>query len=167
MAFRILLFSPGYAHPGPTILPILTLVLLPTHPLKSRCLALKIFHRFVSGWISSETENPQNKELDTLLRAVGDPFQFTPNLDEQPGDTSGYEPMTATVVLIEFASSNLWRNHLDRSNSTSCEDIVSIREGKRTALGCMLDTATHLWSKFLCTPAKITAAIRRLEELQC
>ena len=35
------------------------------------------------------------------------------------------------------------------------------------ALRCMLDTATHTWSKYLCIPAEITTAIRRLKELQC
>ena len=35
------------------------------------------------------------------------------------------------------------------------------------ALTCMLDTATHTWSKYLCIPAEITTAIRRLKELQC
>ena len=169
-ALRILLFSPGYAHFGPTILPFLASTLLPTHPLQSRRLALKLFHGFMSGWLSSEMNKVLNKNLDKLLRAVGDPFQSTPGLplqDGKPEEAADDEPMMATVVLIELASSNLWQNHLSRSNFASCEKVVSTREGKRTALRCMLDTATRTWSQYLCTPTKITAAIRRLEELQC
>ena len=75
--------------------------------------------------------------------------------------------MMAAVVLIEFASSDLWRNHLRRSNFASCEEILSTEEGRRTAVRYMFDTATDIWPEFLCTPGKITAAIKRLEELQC
>ena len=111
-----------------------------------------------------------NKDLDKLLRAVGDPFQSTPDLplqDGKPWDVADDEPMMAAVVLIELASSGLWRDHLDRSNFASCEKIVSTMEGKRMALRCMLNTATHTWSKYLCMPAEIIAVTRRLEELQC
>ena len=170
IALRILLFSPGYTHFGPTILPFLTSTLLLTHPLQSRRLALKLFHGFMSGWLSSEMNKVLNKNLDKLLRAVGDPFQSTPDLPLQDGkleEAADDEPMMATVVLIELASSDLWQNHLNHSNFASCEKVVSTREGKRAALRCMLDTATHTWSQYLCTPTKITAAIRRLEKLQC
>jgi len=169
-ALRILLFSPRYAHFGPTILPFLASTLLSTHPLQSRRLALKLFHGFMSGWFSSEMSKVLNKNLDKLPRAVGDPFQSTPDLPlrgGKPGEAADDEPMMATVVPIELASSDLWQNHLNRSNFASCEKVVSAREGKRTALRCTLDTVTRTWSQYLCTPAKITAAIRRLEELQC
>ena len=170
IALRILLFSPKYAQFGPTILPFLTSALLPTHPLRSRCLALKVFHRFMSGWLSSEMSSILNKDLDGLLRAVSDPFQSIPDLPLQDRNTGGAvddEPMMTAVVLIELASSDRWQDRLNRSNFASCEEVVSTREGKRMALRCMLDTATHSWSKYLCTPAKISAAIRRLEGLQC
>jgi len=170
IALRILLLSPGYARFGETLSSILASALSPTHPLRSRTLALMVFHKSISGWLSSEMDNIPRKGLGKLLRAVGDPFQFTTDLplqDVKPGGAVGYEPMMVAVVLIELASSDLWRNHLSRSNFTSCEGIVSTEEGKKVALGCMLETATHSWSKLLCTPAKITAAIRRLEELQC
>jgi hypothetical protein len=170
VALRILSTSSGYVHFGATILPVLTSALLPTHPLRSRGLALKLFHRCISGWFSSQMEAVSNKDRDELLRAVGDPFQFTPDpppQDEKPVGTANYKPMMAVVVLIEFASSDLWWNHLHRSNFTSCEEAVSTEEGRRTALKCMLDTATHSWQNFLCTPTKIITAIRHLEWLQC
>lgn len=69
------------------------------------------------------------------------------------------------VVLIEFASSGSWRNHLCRPNSTSCKEIVPTGEGKKSALGYMLGDAIDSWPRFLRTPAKIMAAIERLEEL--
>jgi hypothetical protein len=106
-----------------------------------------------------------------LLRAVGDPFQSTPDplpQDEQHVVTSEYEPMKAAVVLIQLASSGLWRDHLRRSNFTSCEDTASTEAGKRSAFGYMLGARRdRSWPQFLCTPANIIAAIECLEELQC
>ena len=168
IALWILSSGPTLTEFGPTILPVLTLMLLPTHPPQSRSLALKVFG-FMSRWLSQMEDVPY-QDLDKLLRAVGDPFQFIadpPLQDGQPAFTANYEPMMAAVVLIELASSDLWQNHLHHSNFTSCEEIVSTEEGKRIVLKWMLDVATRTWWKFLCTPAKITAATRRLEELQC
>ena len=169
VALRILATSPGYANFGPMILPILTSSLLPTHPLQARCLALNIFERFAFGWFSPQMGDVPSKDLERLVQAVGDPFQFPdlPLQDGKPVDPPNYDPMIATAVLIEFASSDLWRNHLRRSNFTSFEEIVSTRDGKRTALVCMLEMATYPWVEFLCTAPKISMAIRRLEELQC
>ena len=173
-ALRILLCRPVDADYGATdfgakLLPILVSTLSPTHPLQSRSLALKVLHRFMSGWFSQQMESVSNRNLDKLLQSVGDPFHF-PVLPLQYGQHWGaadYEPTMTAVVLVEFASSDLWRNHLNPSNFTSCEELVPTTEGRRTALRCMLDTATHTWPTLLRTPAKITAAIRRLEELQC
>ena len=154
---------------GPTLLPILASTLLQDHPLQSRCLALKIFHRFTPGWFSRQMENVSDEDRGNLLRAVGDPFQF-PDLPlqyGQPEGTADCKPMMAAVALVEFVSSDLWRNHLSRSNFNSFEEVVSTEEGRGIALGCMLSKATHTWSEFLRTPTKIVAAIRRLEELQC
>jgi len=121
-------------------------------------------------WLPSQTENVLDQDLDKFLRAVGDPFQFPsdpPPRDGQPVFTANYHPMRAVVVLIEFASSDLWRDHLHHSNFVSCEESLSTEEGKRTALRWMLVVATDSWPKSLHTPAKITAATKRLEELQC
>jgi len=170
IALHILSASYPSADFGPVTLPVLASTLLPSHPLQSRNLALKVFHRFMSGWFSPQMENVLHEDLNKLLQAVGDPFQFTaspPLHAGSPVGTANYKPMKATVVLMEFASSDLWRNHLCRSNFTSCEETVSTEEGRGVALRCMLDTATHSLPEFLCTPTKITAAIRRLEELQC
>jgi len=169
VALRILSFSPGSSDFGTKILPVLTSTLAPTHPLKSRSLALGVFHRLTAGWFSPQMEKVPSNDLNRLLQAVDDPFQFPdlPLQDEQPVVTADYKPMKVAVILIEFASSDLWRNHLRRSNFTSCEDILSTEEGRKTALECMFDMAAYLWSEFLCTPAKIITAIRRLEELQC
>lgn len=100
-----------------------------------------------------------NKDLCKLLQAVGDTFQFP---DVVAAD---YGSMRAVVVLMEFPSPDLWGNHLRRSNFTSCEEILSTEE-RRAALRCMFDTGSRSWSEFLCTPAKVVVAIRRLEELQ-
>jgi len=169
IALRILAKSRGSADFGPMLLPILHSTLLPTDRLHARCLALKVFLGFMSGWFSPKMENIPTNDFNKLVQAVDDPFQFRklPLLDGKPVHPPDYDPMMATAVLIEFASSHLWRNHLRRSNFASCEEIVSTWDGKKTALGCMLDMETYLWPEFLCTAAKITMAIGRLEELQC
>jgi len=50
-----------------------------------------------------------------FFQAFGDPFQVIltdlPLQDRNPAGTADYELMTAAVVLIEFSSSDLWRNH--------------------------------------------------------
>jgi len=154
---------------GATLLPILTSTLLPTHPLQSRSLSLMAFHRFMPWWFSQQIETVSNQNLNKLLQAVGDPFKFTdlPLEYGKPRGVAKYKPMLAAVILLEFASSDLWRDHLSSPNFTSFDELVSTDEGRTAALRCMLDTTTHTWPTFLRTPAKITAAIRRLEELQC
>ncbi|KAF9644233.1 hypothetical protein BDM02DRAFT_1056006 [Thelephora ganbajun] len=167
---RILSTSPVYADFDKTIIPVLTSTLLPTHPLQSCTLALKVFYTFMPGWFSSQMEDALDEDLDKFLQAVGNPFLFTPDIslqDGKPVGTVDYEPMMAAVVLIEFASSDLWRDHLRRLNFASYEEIVSTEEGRNTALRWMLGPAVNSRRDFLRTPTKITTAIRRLEELQC
>ena len=163
-ALHILAFSPGSADFGPMILPILTSLLPPIHPLQARRLALSVFLRFMPGWFSPQMENVRSKGLEKFVQAVGDPFQFLdlPPQDGKPVHPPEYHPTAATAVLIEFASSDLWRNHLRHSNFTSFEEMVSTRDGKRAALRGM-----GLLPEFLRTGQKTTMAIRRLEELQC
>jgi len=163
IALRILSACQGYTGFGATTLPVLTSMLLPTHPLQSRTLALNIFRRFVPRWSPPQTETIPTKDFGDLLQAVGDPF-FVP--DGQYMDEAGYRPMMVAVILIQLASSDLWRDHLNRSNFTSCEEIVSTKEGRETALERMFYVETYTGSEFH-TPAKITATMRRLEELRC
>ena len=182
IALLILLDNMKSTDCGPAIVPLLTSMLSPTHPLQLRGLALKAFHTFTASWFSSQMEDAGNVDLGSLLQALGDPFQFTRHVppqvvgtfragsrlrDGKPFLLTGYSPITATDILIEFASSHPWRDHLHRSNFTSYEEITSTESGRRAALNSMLNTATSLWPEFLSTPAKITEAIRRLEELQC
>ena len=163
---RILSTSSGSVLFGTTTIPVLTTTLLPAHPLQSRGLALKVFHRFMFMSESfSGVRSVSSKNRDKLLRAVDDPFRLV--LEGQSVDEAMDEPMMVTIVLIEFASSDLWRDHLHRSNFTSCEKIMSTEEGRRSALKCMFDVATLSRSDLLRIPAKMVAAIRRLEELQC
>jgi len=169
IALRILSTGPGSAHFDVAILPILTRTLLPTHPLQSRDLALKIFHIFRSGWLSLQMQTISDENIENLLQAVGDPFQLTPDLppqDGSPAGTADYNPMMAAAVLIEFASSDRWKQHLRDSNFTSCEEIVSTEEGI-DALKQVLDAVADEWLGFTRDSAKITATIGRLRELQC
>ena len=109
--------------------------------------------------------------LDKLLQAVGDPFHLPPepsqDQDRELEEAVHYEPMDVVVVLIEFASSELWRSRLRPSNFTSCEDILSTDEGRASALRKIFDTALWVWPEFLCTPTKVVSAVGYLEELGC
>ena len=112
-------------------------------------------------------ENVLGGDLAGLLQAVGDPLQY-PDIPLQDGrPVVYYDPTIATAILIEFASSDLWRDHLRCSNFTSYEEIVSTMEGKRTALNRILDLAASQLFEFLHTPAKIIMAVRCLKELEC
>ena len=168
ITLRFLLDCPRDADFGTALLPTLTSMLSPDRPHQSRKLALAAFRRFV--W-HSPMEAVSVHGLNNLLRAVGDPFHFPP---ESPQDQDGereipvhYEPMSAAVILIEFASLELWQSHLHPSNFTSYEDVVSTDEGRRSALREMFEVAFYERPELLCTPTKIVTAIRRLEELGC
>ena len=173
IALRFLLDCPPDTDFCIGLLPTLTSMLSPDHPLQSRKLALAAFSRFGSVWFSSQTEAVPVHDLNKLLRAVGDPFHLPL---ESPHDQDGEReitvlhepmPMSAAVILIESASSELWQNHLHPSNFTSCEDVVSTDEGRRSALRKMVDMALDKRPELLCTPTKIVATIRCLEELGC
>ena len=171
---------------GTEILPILSLVLRPIHPLQSRGLALEIFNQCLPVFFSPQMENIPAGNLKNLLQAVGDPF--VANLDTPPLGCqplllgSDPRPIRTAVILITLASSNLWRNHLHPSNFTTCEEFLSTREGKSIAITDMIDaTRTSLsgskWSfsdlghlqesRSYWTAAMVAAAVGRLEELQC
>ena len=166
----ILSKNPQDADFGPDILPTLASMLSSDHPLRSRKLALAVFGRFTSGWLS-RVETASGHRLDKLLQAVGDPFHFpqepSRDQDRELERTVGYEPTEVVVVLIEFASSELWRSHLRPSNFTSCEDILSTDNGRTFTLRGMFLIALTELSEFLCTPTKIVTAVRCFEELGC
>jgi len=156
--------SPGSAQFGIKILSILASALSSTHPPQSRSWALKVFHRFMSGWFS---QNVPDGDIEKLLRAVGDPLRFTPDPplhDGRPVDTVDYDPVMVVVILIEFALSDRWRNHLHDSNFTSFENTMSTEQGRRAILGCMV---AHAWPESLRTSPNVIAAIRHLEMLPC
>jgi hypothetical protein len=129
--------------------------------------ALPVFHGFTSGLLNMG--NIQGIDLSRFFQEVGDPFQPTtdPLLHAgQPMTQTHYEPMTIVVALIEFASSDRWRNYLHRPNFISCEGKASTEAGEMD-LRRTLDATANGWPQFLCTPQKVTATTRRLEELQC
>ena len=145
----------------------------PTNPLQSRGVALKIFNiigpSLFSPWlkttsddfIKSVVETISDKGFESLMEAVGDPFQ--PATD---GDSVG-TAMQAAAILIESASSNRWKKHLRRSNLTSCEEIASKEDSEdRRALLKMLKESAF-WLNPDRTLGNIPTAIGRLRELQC
>jgi len=167
IALRILETSSPSTDFGTIALPILVSSLLPTHPLQSRRIALEVFYIFAPGWFSSQMENVPSEDLDELVQAVGDPFQFPDFLlqDGKPVDLPYYDPMVVAAVLIGFASSDLWRDRLRRSNFTSFEETVSTWDGKKAALERMAYYDQLPESLFVAMG--IFMAIRRFEELQC
>ena len=150
---------------SPTILPILTSTLQPTHPLRCRKTALRAFHRFGFGLLSSQMESIPIEDRVNLLQAVGDPFQSTPDTEEQHVFEDEYNPMDVAIILVKFTSLDLWRNLLRRSNFASCEEVTSTEEGRQSVCESMYLT-TELWP-LLRTPAKIISVIERLEALRC
>ena len=162
-ALRILAISPPSTDFGTMVLPILVSPLLPTHPLQPRRIALQVFDTFAPGWFSSQMKSVPSKDLNKLVQAVGDPFQ-SPDFPLKDGKPVDLNPTMITTVLIGFASSDLWRNHLRRSNFTSFEEIVSTWDGKKAALKCMAHCKPP---ESLFTATGIVMAIRRFEELQC
>ena len=168
----------GFDRTNATVIPILSSPLLPTHPLQSRNLALNVLHASLLQLILPEMagvtgflEHVAAEDFKNLLQVVGDPFLFT--RDISPLDRRAepfrpdYEPTDAAVLLIEFASSELWQNHLDSSNFTTCEKFLSTEESKRTVIEHVLKTPVPPRLKPLCRATKVVVAIRRLEELQC
>ena len=153
------------------VIPILSPTLLPTHPLQSRSLALNVLHVSLLQLILSEMVDVTAEDLKSLLQAVCDPFLFTRDislLDRRAGTFKpDYNPADAAVLLIEFASSELWQNHLHSSNFTTCEKFLSTEEGKRTVIKHMLKSPLPPHLKPLCKVTKVVATVRRLEELQC
>lgn len=163
VALHFVLDATPYRRFDPIILPILTSTLLPSHPLKSRTLALKLFQRPGLEWCSPQAATFSDTDRARLLEAVGDPFQFIPDVppqDGHPTTTTHYEPMSTAILLIKFASSDLWRGHLRHSNFTSCEEITSTEEGRDLAITRMNQDETGSW-------AGLPSAIGRLEELEC
>jgi hypothetical protein len=162
-ALRLISTAPGYRHLQPAILPVLTSTLLQSHPLQSRSLALKIFQRPGLEWCSPQAEGFLDTERARLLEAVGDPFQFTPDLppqNGQPTTATDYEPMRTAVLLIKFASSDLWRDHLRPSNFTSCEEMISTEEGRDLAFECLDEVEMG-------DRSGLDLVIGRLEALEC
>ena len=171
-------YTHGFDRANTAVLPILSSMLLPTHPLQSRGLALNALQASLLQLFLSETADvarfPKDiaaEEFKSLLQAVGDPFLFTRDislLDRRTGTFKpDYEPADIAVLLIQFASSGLWRNHLQPSNFTTCEKFLSTGEGKMVVIESLLKSPLPPWLKPLCMATKAVAAIRRLEELQC
>ena len=170
IALRILSIETGRGDFDPAILPILTTTLLPTHPLQSRRLALKLFQRPAFGWFSPQAEAFSTVERARLLEAVGDPFQFTPDLppqDGQPEVTTVYDPISSMPLLIEFAGSDLWRGHLRPSNFISCEKFASTEQGRGLVFRGMLEWGSNSQTEPLDSTTKLVSALGRLEELEC
>jgi len=169
LALQILSAIPRYGDSGPTMLPILMPTLLPDHPLSSRRSALKVFHNLTPKW-TSRMESVPKRYRTRFFQAVGDPFQFAPDTLFREGEQAfmrGYEPMKVAVVLVGFASSAAWRGHLCHSNFITCEEVTSTIEGRISAFGYIQQVAGASRGQFLSAPARIIAAIERLEDLQC
>ena len=169
IALRILLDKLRHPDFDAALLPVLVSMLSPDHPLQSRKSALAIFNHFMSERFSSQLEIISSDHLNKLLRTIGDQFRFPLELlqDGELEGTMHYEPMRAMIALIEFPSSELWCCHLPPPNSTSCEAIVSGNQGRTVVLFQMFTTVFEERREFLCSPAKVVAAVRRLAELEC
>ena len=170
IALRILSIVTGRGDFDPAILPVLTSALLQTHPLQSRRLALKLFQRPDFEWFSPQAEAFSTVERARLLEAMGDPFQFTPDLPPQEGQpkvTIDYNPMLSVALLTEFAGSDLWRDHVRSLNFASCEEAASTEGGRGLVFRDMFRWLQNVLKKPHDSAAKLVSALRRLEELEC
>ena len=84
---HILSTNPKGAH---TRVIALTSILLPTHHLQTRSLALDVFCRIVSGRFFPQVEKFLDEDLGEYLRAVGVPFLFDLQIPFQPTFTVHY-----------------------------------------------------------------------------
>ena len=170
IALRILSIETGRGDFDPELLPILTSTLLYTHPLQSRRLSLKLFLRPGLEWLSPQAEIYSSVERARLLEAIGDPFQFTPDLppqDGQPNVTTDYNPISSATLLIEFAGSDLWRDYLHPLNFASCEEVASTEEGKGRIFRWMFEWAADILKEPLDSVTKLVSALRCLEGIEC
>ena len=169
IALHAVLATAEHEYFDEAVLPVLTRVLSPNHPLQSRVLALRLFQQPGFEWCSSRSEAFTDADRAEFLEAVGDPFQFTqdpPSQDGKSTTATPYEPMKTATLLIELASSDLWRDHLRSSNFTSCEEIISTPEGRDLASRCMNERNIARMGPF--DPiSRLSSAISRLEELGC
>jgi len=164
-------YNTGREDFSPLLIPVLTSTLSTTRPLLSRIFALKLFQEHGREWLSPQMGKFSDVDRSKLLEALGDPFDFS---EDPPSDAEHlpkvqvtYEPMDTAILLIGFASSNLWSDHLCRLNFSSCEAIFSTGGGRHLAFNCMLEKQTYFGGEFLDTPTKAATAIKRLGDLQC
>ena len=152
----------------PKVLDVLRCTLSPTRPLRS--LALKIFQQPGFEWCTSPSEDIASPDRASLLEAIGDPFKLgmqDPTLHGGKSTTAiSYEPMRTIALFIEFASSDLWKDHLRPPNFASCEEKVSTREGRGIAFGCMDERRGIRTGPFNST-LELDSAVKRLKELEC
>ena len=166
IALQFVSIAAAYGYLDPKILPVLSETLLPTYPAQSRPLVLRLFEKPGLDWCSPQAE----VDRERLLEVVGDPFQFIPDplpQEQQSTPTTSYEPMRTAVLLIEFASSDLWRDYLRLSNFSSCEELISTNEGKALAFKCMAERRVDAGTGPFGSYAKLVSAIRHLEDLGC
>ena len=151
----------------PTILQTLTSVLLPTNPLRSRRSALLLFQGTGPIWFSTQVEAFSNADRANLLATVGDPFRFAPDPPLRHGHpqiTTDYDPILNAALLIEFAGTDLWRDHLRPSNFASCEEVLSTEEGRHDFFQELLRCGRNYRMGRV---DKIASALGRLEEMEC
>ena len=169
IALQAVLATAEHEYFDPAVLPVLTCTLPSTHPPQLRTLALRFFQQPGFDWCSSSAEVFSDMDRASLLEAVGDPFQFTQDpsyWDTESSTTAPYEPMQTVALLIEFASSNLWQDHLLSSNFASCEEVISAEEGRALAFRCMTERS-FIRTRLLNSVSRLLLAIRRLQELEC
>ena len=157
---------------SPLLVPVLTSTLSTTRPLPSRIFALKLFQEHGPEWFSPQMEQFSDVVRLELLNSLGDPFHpsadLTSDTEHLPTVQIEREPTDTAILLIGFASSDLWNGHLRHSNFSSCEEIFFTGWGKRLAIDRMSFKQTYFGGgEFLDTPTKLIAAIKRLRDLQC
>ena len=171
IALRMLVIGTHWGYFNLAILPALTSALLPTHPLQLRRLALQLFQRPGFRWTSPQAEAFSSVERARLLEAIGDPFECIPHLPPHNGQllkvTTDYNPELSMALLIGFAGSDIWRDHLHPSNFTSSEEAASTEEGRGRVFQCMFEQILKTGTGPLYSATKFISALRCLEGMEC
>jgi len=86
-----------------------------------------------------------------VLGFFGRPITHSNSIQFRSGSsgvvTDECEPINVVVVLIVFASLDLWKSHFRRSNFTSCEDIIHGRGQKHFSQPYVIRSDLRLGSR--------------------
>ena len=158
---------------APMFVSMLTRVLGPGDRLQSRALGLELFAGLWRCWPSLPPCEGITAEMCALLvHAIGDPLELSEtqveafastNEQERRGDGIGRH--NTLGILLGFAISDAWRDHLRPPNFASCAGIIT-REGDRREVLNALARSAKIVTGSAETRVKSAMVIKGLDRLK-